>query len=165
MNKTLLISVAVIALILVADFNSRLSLKSTEKDSDFSQQSLVEVSLPLLSDSSKQGLEKVYKKYTQPEQSSKVQEKGLSAAKQAEQNGELVTVFADNYELRLKAVIFTIKPYVLIEQKDINDGSSQLVKYNDMQTVHGYSLKILSNTEVELSKDQQNITLTMYKRG
>ncbi|MEQ5874310.1 hypothetical protein [Pseudoalteromonas sp. MEBiC 03485] len=165
MNKTLLISVVVIALILVADFNSRLSLKSTEKDSDFSQQSLVEVSLPLLSDSSKQGLEKVYKKYTQPEQSSKVQEKGLSAAKQAEQNGELVTVFADNYELRLKAVIFTIKPYVLIEQKDINDGSSQLVKYNDMQTVHGYSLKILSNTEVELSKDQQNITLTMYKRG
>ncbi|MCP4588085.1 hypothetical protein [Pseudoalteromonas sp.] len=165
MNKTLLISVVVIALILVADFNSRLSLKSTEKDSDFSQQSLVEVSLPLLSDSSKQGLEKVYKKYIQPEQSSKVQEKGLSAAKQAEQNGELVTVFADNYELRLKAVIFTIKPYVLIEQKDINDGSSQLVKYNDMQTVHGYSLKILSNTEVELSKDQQNITLTMYKRG
>jgi len=165
MNKTLLISVVVIALILVADFNSRLSLKSTEKDSDFSQQSLVEVSLPLLSDSSKQGLEKVYKKYTQPEQSSKVQEKGLSAAKQAEQNGELVTVFADNYELRLKAVIFTIKPYVLIEQKDINDGSSQLVKYNDMQTVHGYSLKILTNTEVELSKDQQNITLTMYKRG
>ncbi len=165
MNKTLLISIVVIALILVADFNSRLSLKSTEKDSDFSQQSLVEVPLPLLSDSSKQGLEEVYKKYTQPEQSSKVQEKGLSAAKQAEQNGELITVFADNYELRLKAVIFTSKPYVLIEQKDINDSSSQLVKYDDMQTVHGYSLKILSNTEVELSKDQQNITLIMYKRG
>ena len=98
-------------------------------------------------------------------QNTQLAEKGLSAAKQAEQNGELISVFAGDYELKLKAVIITNEPYVLIEQKNVNDNNTRLVKYSDMQIVHGYNLKVLSNTEVELTKGQQNITLIMYQRG
>ncbi|RJF38021.1 hypothetical protein [Pseudoalteromonas gelatinilytica] len=165
MNKAILIPSVLILLLFTLDFSNRLILESTKVDNDFNQKSLKVMPLPLLSETTRQTLEQAYKKYSQPVQNTQVAEKGLSAAKQAEQNGELISVFAGDYELKLKAVITTNEPYVLIEQKNINDDNTQLVKYSDMQIVHGYSLKVLSNTEVELTKGQQNITLIMYQRG
>lgn len=165
MNKAILIPSVLILFLFTLDFSNRLILESTKADNDFNQKSLKVMPLPLLSETTRQTLEQAYKKYSQPVQNTQVAEKGLSAAKQAEQNGELISVFAGDYELKLKAVITTNEPYVLIEQKNINDDNTQLVKYSDMQIVHGYSLKVLSNTEVELTKGQQNITLIMYQRG
>ena len=165
MNRAILILSVLILLLLALDFSNRLILESAKAENDFNQKSLKVMPLPLLSETTRQALEQTYKKYSQPVQNTQVAEKGLSAAEQAEQNGELISVFAGDYELKLKAVITTNEPYVLIEQKNINDDNTQLVKYADMQTVHGYSLKVLSNTEVELTKGQQNITLIMYQRG
>ena len=165
MNRAVLIPSVLIIVLLAVDFSSRLILESTKADNDFGQKSLSVKALPLLSETTRQTLEQTYKKYSQPVQNTQLAEKGLSAAKQAEQNGELVSVFAGDYELKLKAVIITNEPYVLIEQKNVNDNNTRLVKYSDMQIVHGYNLKVLSNTEVELTKGQQNITLIMYQRG
>ena len=102
-----------------------------------------------------------YVEVTKPVQT----EQGLSKAAQAAQNGELLSVFAGDLELSLKAVIFAPIPYVLIEQKNIKTQQTTLVKYINEQSVEGYTLSILSNTQVALDKAPQHITLVMYQRG
>ncbi|MBB1449345.1 hypothetical protein [Pseudoalteromonas sp. SG41-6] len=102
-----------------------------------------------------------YVEVTKPVQT----EQGLSKAAQAAQNGELLSVFAGDLELSLKAVIFAPIPYVLIEQKNIKTQQTTLVKYINEQSVAGYTLSILSNTQVALNNAPQHITLVMYQRG
>ena len=164
MNKLMLTVIAIVLLVLISDFTSRFVQGEPQANNSFNSQTNNVQPLPLLSQNAKQQLTGLFSNFDQPEPATET-EQGLSAAKQAAQTGELLSVFAGDLELKLKAVIYTTTPYALIEQTNINTQQTQLVKYTSSQSVAGYTLTILSNTQVALSKNKQQITLVMYQRG
>ena len=164
MNKLMLAVIALVLLVLISDFTSRFVQGEPQANNSFNSQTSNVQPLPLLSQNAKQQLTGVFSNYDKVELATET-EQGLSDAKQAAQTGELLSVFAGDLELKLKAVIYTTTPYALIEQTNINTQQTQLVKYTSSQSVAGYTLTILSNTQVALSKNKQQITLVMYQRG
>lgn len=165
MNKVTLMAIALVLLVLISDFTNRFVQNEPQANNSFNAQTNNAQPLPLLSTSAKQQLNGLFSGYDQPKAPTDTIEQGLSAAQQAAQNGELLSVFAGDLELKLKAVIFSAKPYALIEQKNTKNQQTELVKYTNKQSVAGYTLTILSNTQVALSKNKQQITLVMYQRG
>tara|TARA_B100001059_G_scaffold205006_1_gene214757 strand:+ start:720 stop:1214 length:495 start_codon:yes stop_codon:yes gene_type:complete len=164
MNKLMLGIIALVLLVLISDFTSRFVQGKPQANNSFNTQTNNAQPLPLLSTSAKQQLKRLFSGYDQPKKTTQA-DTGLSAAKQAAQNGELLSVFAGDLELKLKAVIYSATPYALIEQKNTKNQQTELVKYTNEQSVAGYTLTILSNTQVALSKNKQQITLVMYQRG
>lgn len=164
MNKLILAVIALVLLVLISDFTSRFVQGEPQANNSFNSQTNNVQPLPLLSQNAKRQLTDLFSNYDKVEPATET-EQGLSAAKQAAQTGELLSVFAGDLELKLKAVIYTTTPYALIEQTNINTQQTQLVKYTSSQSVAGYTLTILSNTQVALSKNKQQITLVMYQRG
>lgn len=164
MNKLTIAAIVVCILLLLTDVTSRFIQTESTAQNDFNTAVNNAQPLPLLSQSAREQLIQLYSKYAEPVEAALVDE-GLSATAQAQQNGELLSVFAGDLELKLKAVIYTVTPYALIEQKNIKTQQTELVKYTNEQNIHGYTLSILSNTQVALSKAQQQITLVMYQRG
>lgn len=164
MNKLSLGVISVCGVLLISDFTSRFIHKPPNTQNNFDTQANGAQPLPLLSPKARQALSELYKSYSEPTQSEPT-DQGLSAAQQAAQNGELMSVFAGDLELSLKAVIYTPTPYALIEQKNIKTQQTTLVKYINEQSIQGYTLSILSNTQVALNKAPQHITLVMYQRG
>lgn len=164
MNKLMLATIAVVVLLLISDFTSRFIPNEQQTTNNFNNNANNAQPLPLLSSAAQQQLTQLYSKYIEPTTAPEP-EQGLSAAAQAAQQGELLSLFAGDLELKLKAVIYGAEPYVLIEQKNINTQQTTLVKYVSEQSVQGYTLTIVSNTQVALSKAQQHITLVMYQRG
>lgn len=164
MNKLILAVIALVLLVLISDFTSRFVQGEPQANNSFNSQTNNVQPLPLLSQNAKRQLTDLFSNYDKVKPATET-EQGLSAAKQAAQTGELLSVFAGDLELKLKAVIYTTTPYALIEQTNINTQQTQLVKYTSSQSVAGYTLTILSNTQVALSKNKQQITLVMYQRG
>lgn len=164
MNKLILAVIALVLLVLISDFTSRFVQDEPQANNSFNSQTNNVQPLPLLSQNAKRQLTDLFSNYDKVEPATET-EQGLSAAKQAAQTGELLSVFAGDLELKLKAVIYTTTPYALIEQTNINTQQTQLVKYTSSQSVAEYTLTILSNTQVALSKNKQQITLVMYQRG
>lgn len=164
MNKLNVSVISVCILLLISDFTSRFIHRPPSVQNNFDTQANNALSLPLLSFKARQSLDTLYSRYSQNTEKEAV-EQGLTAAQQAAQAGELLSVFAGELELRLKAVIYTPTPYALIEQKNIKTQQTTLVKYINEQSIQGYTLSILSNTQVALNKAPQNITLVMYQRG
>lgn len=166
MNKLTLVAVAACSVLLISDFASRFIASGPSTYNDFDTQANSAKPLPLLSTQARQALNTLYSQYSEPDEpSAPPLDQGLSAAQQAAQNGELLSVFAGDLELSLKAVIYTPTPYALIEQKNIKTQQTTLVKYINEQSIQGYTLSILSNTQVALNKAPQHITLVMYQRG
>ncbi|MGO2181152.1 MAG: hypothetical protein ACTH36_02315 [Pseudoalteromonas nigrifaciens] len=164
MNKLTFATIAVVVVLLISDFTSRFISNKQQAINDFNSAANNAQPLPLLSSAAQQQLTQLYSKYIEPTKAPEP-EQGLSAAAQAAQQGKLLSLFAGDLELKLKAVIYAAQPYVLIEQKNIKTQQTTLVKYLNEQSIEGYTLTILSNTQVALSKAQQHITLVMYQRG
>jgi hypothetical protein len=164
MNKLTLTSIVVCVLLLLSDLNSRFMLSEQQAQNDFNTRTGSAQPLPLLSKRAREQLTQLYSRYAEPEKPVE-KPQGLSAIEQAAQQGDLLSLFAGDLELSLKAVIFAPTPYVLIEQKNIKTQQTTLVKYLNEQNIEGYTLTIVSNTQVALNKAQQHITLVMYQRG
>lgn len=164
MNKLSLATIAAVLVLLISDFTSRFIANAPQASNDFNSSANNAQPLPLLSKTALSQLTQLYSQFAEPETPAET-EQGLTAAQQAEQQGELLSLFAGDLELKLKAVIYAAEPYVLIEQKNIKTQQTTLVKYLNEQSVQGYTLNIVSNTQVALSKAPQHITLVMYQRG
>jgi len=110
----------------------------------------------------------------------------MSAEEQAKQTGELKTVFIGNKKLELKAVLSIDNAVesavgkihnqnqseknsqsVLLQVTDIENNTSVIEKFSNLDSVYGFQLSVISNIQVQLTKqnnDQlQQILLTMYK--
>ncbi|MGL1957057.1 MAG: hypothetical protein OCD00_07050 [Colwellia sp.] len=125
--------------------------------------------LPQLDESDLLQLNKAYAPFISKKNDSKTEmQQGLSAAEQANQQGELKSFFVGDNQLKLKAVIHNINTgsVALIELNNIKLGTSKIESFANGQLVYGYKLVISKNTQVMLSKRQveklQQITLTMY---
>ncbi|WP_165724810.1 hypothetical protein [Pseudoalteromonas sp. SA25] len=164
MRKLTIGAIVVCILLLISDFTGRFIQSSPHAQNNFDTGNNNTQPLPLLSSNAHKELTALFSRYAEPTKNTQT-EQGLTAAQQAEQNGELLSVFAGNLELKLKAVIFAPMPYVLIEQKNVKTQQTTLVKYINEESIQGYTLSILSNTQVALYKASQHITLVMYQRG
>ncbi|WP_440054191.1 hypothetical protein ACSLBF_15135 [Pseudoalteromonas sp. T1lg65] len=89
---------------------------------------------------------------------------GMSPEQQALQSGELESVYAKDKILTLKAVVQSDQvTYALIQVTPVNGGMSKLQRFNQDSRIEGFTIKINSNTKVELVQGEQKITLIMYQ--
>ncbi len=109
MNKLMLAVIALVLLVLISDFTSRFVQGEPQANNSFNSQTNNVQPLPLLSQNAKQQLTGLFSNYDKVAPATET-EQGLSAAKQAAQAGELLSVFAGDLELKLKAVIYTTTP-------------------------------------------------------
>jgi hypothetical protein len=162
--KKLALAVIVLFALLLTDLTSRFMGSAQPTMSNFNANSGSVKALPLLSKTAHMQLTQLYKQLAEPEKKD-ITEQVIREEGQGEQEGELLSLFSGDLELRLKAVIFANVPYALIEQKNTKTQNTTLVKYSNGQNIEGFTLTILSNTQVALSKAQQHITLIMYQSG
>jgi len=112
-----------------------------------------------------------YKKYRVLDELKKEKTLGMTLTQQALQQGKLDTFFSGDNKLKLKAVIKTNNTlkknyYALIEIENIVTNTKKITKYYQDETLFGYKLSILNNTQVNLfssKNNMNNITLVMYK--
>ena len=97
---------------------------------------------------------------------------GMSAAEQANQQGELTRFFVKDNKVELKAIIYNaaLKDLnALILMTNIKTGDKTLNKYQHLSELEGYKVEIDKNTQVTLTKSrpqgQQKVTLMMYTKS
>lgn len=114
-----------------------------------------------------------FKAEDEPETQTKEQ---LTQEQQLAQQGILKDVFVNDFKLNLKAVIIehndvvsnnTVLAYALIFKTNVKSGKAELVKVFNEEKLEGFTVKVLSSTQVELTRihqnGEQNIILTMYR--
>lgn len=96
--------------------------------------------------------------------------KTMTIQEQEKQTGVLQELFVGDTSLTLKAVINRqLAKYhqvsILINVRNLNDNTDDLIKVNESETLFGYNWTHVSNTQIELIKNdsQQKVILTMYK--
>ena len=128
-------------------------------------------------------LESTYQKFSQnQEQQPDANTQAMSTAEQEKQQGELMSLFVGDNQLKLKAVVsYKVQKennvlkharYALIEVKNLTKGDRVVQKYHHQDDVFGYQLIITKNQQVQLiapvveqeSKTKRIINLVMYKK-
>jgi len=96
---------------------------------------------------------------------------GMSAAEQANQQGELTRFFIKDNKVELKAIINNVALKdlnALILMTNIKTGDKILNKYQHLSELEGYIVEVDKNTQVTLTKSraqgQQKVVLTMYAK-
>ena len=166
------IAVIIISLLWsIADFADRIASNNDKISKLTEKPELTALHLPMLNANEVEKLSTSYLKYDQAKNEAPEKQQGMSLAEQAKQQGELKSLFIGDNKLQLKAVIKSNSEnskalHALILIKNVKTGEQSIEKYGQGSKVHGYQLAIAKNTQVILSKDneqgQQEIILTMY---
>jgi hypothetical protein len=97
---------------------------------------------------------------------------GMSAAEQANQQGELTRFFIKDNKVELKAIINNVALKdlnALILMTNIKTGDKILNKYQHLSELEGYIVEVDKNTQVTLTKSrgqgQQKVVLMMYTKS
>lgn len=180
-NKLGLLVIVLTFLWVTADFNSRLTTSTNLQDKNTLIGSVTPLPLPNLSRESVLSLAMAYKKYqTDNDVKVPVKSVGMSEQQQAEQKGELNSLFIGDNKLNLKAIINrnAVKHnsatksknlVALILIKNLVSAKSEIKQFSHNAQVQGFVLTIDKNTQVNFTKQletgEQKVTLTMYKKG
>jgi len=115
----------------------------------------------------------LYQNYLSEDKTNNAENNQMSLAEQLKQQGLLNSLFVNNNQLILKAILKNDNSGQLKEQValilviDNLTKEQRIESFKDNSDVFGYRLSIKKNTEINLTKahgsDVQNITLTMYK--
>jgi len=175
-SKTAIVVIIVTLSWVGADVSERLfqgSQKNTHNDNPFNVQPM---KLPSVTEETLVQIEQGYEKYRTTSTEKKADSAGMSIEEQAKQTGELKSVFIGNKKLELKAVLTEEskinqknekKQSVLLQVIDTEKDTSVIEKFSNLDSVYGFQLEVISNTQVQLTKQnndlQQKIMLTMYK--
>ncbi|OUL57635.1 hypothetical protein [Pseudoalteromonas ulvae] len=165
MNKLTLCIASISALLILNDFNQRFISTDQHKTTTIEIELPQALQVPLLSQASFDALQLMYGSF-QSEETEQNTQPGTAiptAEQQAAQQGRLLTVFAGDNALTLKAVINDAQQYVLIAQKNLKTGQQEVVKYANGAELSGYVISVQSNIQVELTNNNQHISLMMYK--
>ena len=164
MNKLSLVATGAVVVLCVLDWQTRFHTDELKNRNQFQLSAEELVTVPLLSSSTNQLLNVFTAAFTEEKAAAETPDNpGMTADQQAAQQGELLTVFAGDNALSLKAVINDEQTYVLIAQKNVKNGQLEVVKYANGASLAGYQLNVLSNTQVTLTNNNQHIVLMMYK--
>jgi len=162
MNKLVIFALLISCMFAISDFNQRFVYSHKANANTQQNKVVIENSKLTNNDDVFKKITSEYKKYREPENTSK------SAVKTAKvdlnsQQGDLLNVFTEKSKLSLKAVIFNENKYALIEIENISDKSKKVEKFNNGDMLQGFKLSIANNRQVSLNKNQQHINLIMYK--
>ena len=165
MNKLNLVVIMVCIAIFALDWQTRFNNGEAINNNQFELVKPQFESVPLLNTLSNQLLSDFSVAFSElkADLAAQMNNAVMTADQQAAQQGELLSVFAGDNELSLKAVINDKQTYVLIAQKNVKNGQLEVVKYANGASLAGYQLNVLSNTQVTLTNNNQHIVLMMYK--
>jgi len=183
------IIVIILTLLWVAsDVSKRFANQTAEEQQAVKSVNITPLNFPTLNAELLGQLKMNYLPYQEQPVNQNIDSLGMSAAEQANQQGELTRFFIKDNKVELKAIITltVVKPQsaeqrsVTINKKNIaklqalflitnnTSGVKKIEKYRHGQEVHGYQLSIPNNTEVVLTRalaeQKQKIILTMYTR-
>lgn len=171
-----LLSLLLSAIWAVVDANERLLHTNKQTNQAASQASTVQLASRVLTESQQQFITEQYQRFIIEDESETPTIEQLSEQEQLNQQGILQNVFINDYKLTLKAVITeqndasasaTVLAYALINKTHIPSGKTELVKVLNEELIEGFTLTVLSSTQVQLvrshAKGEQQITLTMYR--
>jgi hypothetical protein len=186
-NKLSIATILLTLVWVVMDSSTRLNIKYQLKDNSSEIAEILPLEVPQLGDHMVNLLSESYAQYKSTEAVEANKQSGMSALEQANQKGELKTLFIGDNKLQLKAIIkgLTIDSsksisnsnskddslkksslIALILTTDVKTGQQKIEKFENNSQIYGYLLSIEKNTQVILSKKQaqQEIILTMYAR-
>lgn len=179
-NKLSIITMLVVLFFLILLDNDRFTTSEASKQKDLSINNAESLTMPRLSNESFALIESRYENFDQNEESKQANKTQLmSAAEQEKQQGELVSIFIGDNQLKLRAVVsYNIQPenkavehayYALIEITDLIKGERVIQKYQHKDDVFGYQLIIKPNQQVQLVAQsgaaKRIINLVMYQKS
>jgi hypothetical protein len=101
-----------------------------------------------------------YESYQVPEHRGQISNKEkpdiLAVASMAKAN-------IQNKQLELKAIWYLVERYALLKIHNLNDDTSELIKVKDGGEMFGFSVVIISQTQVKLLRGDRVIELVMYQ--
>jgi hypothetical protein len=168
MKYTLIFSLVIGSFWPIADYISRFSNNSNNKNKALVIASPQRLANSRLLAQEIELLDIAYEKYQAKPDKIKVElnNEKMTETEQLKQNGLLNEVFAGNNILKLKAIIDNGKGQsALIAITNIETNETELKSYQQGQILFGYQLAINTNTQVDLmnNKTKQLINLSMYK--
>ena len=172
-----IVSLVITLIWLLIDINSRLLAGDAQSTQNKNEQSLKALSAMALTNAEFDFITQQYEHFKRKDDVKQQTEQQLTAEQQLAQQGLMQQVFIDDNKLTLKAVIHkrnaaaseskTTLAYALINQTNLKTAKSELVKIFNKQKIKGFTLTVLSSTQVELARThelgEQRITLTMYR--
>lgn len=107
-------------------------------------------------------LEVLNKAYAQFDE--KIESEALTNNSTSQQSsGSYTKIFTQSQQLELKAVLNHEGLFALIEQKDLSNNQSQLVKVKNGDKIVGFTLTVQSQTQVALKNQDKAFVLMMYQ--
>ncbi|GAB0111513.1 hypothetical protein [Pseudoalteromonas distincta] len=172
-----IISLLITFIWLLTDINSRLLAGNAKSIQNNGGQSLKALPAMVLTSAELDFITQQYQHFKRDEDTNEQTEQQLTAEQQLAQQGLMQQVFINDNKLTLKAVIHernttaskskAMLAYALINQTNLKTAESELIKVFNNQEIKGFTLTILSSTQVELARTheqgEQRITLTMYR--
>ncbi|WP_299791197.1 hypothetical protein [uncultured Shewanella sp.] len=175
-SKYVLAAIAGTLLISVSDFSQRVWIDSSESESISTELTLDELSgIALITKQQRDELLAQYSKYDSAarklaeEQAAKQDDKAGGSKKVIpdidSQHGDLLDLYTDTSQLRLKAVINERQHFALLERSEHESGQTSWLKLKQGDTFEGFTVKELKHTSVVLVRGEQVIDLLMYKKS
>lgn len=174
LSSTTSIIIIILSLLWVAsDVSKRFANQTAELEQAVKSVNITPLNLPTLNAELLSQLNMNYQPYQeQVPVKQNIDSMGMSAAVQANQQGELTSFFIKDNKVELKAVIKNIALKdlnALILMTNIKTGDKSLNKYQHLSELEGYKVEIDKNTQVTLTKSrdqgQQKVILTMYAKS
>jgi hypothetical protein len=172
LSSTTSIIIIILSLLWVAsDVSKRFANQTAELEQAVKSVNITPLNLPTLNAELLSQLNMNYQPYQeQVPVKQNIDSMGMSAAVQANQQGELTSFFIKDNKVELKAVIKNIALKdlnALILMTNIKTGDKTLKKYQHLSELEGYIVAIDKNTQVTLTKSRaqgpQKVILTMYR--
>jgi hypothetical protein len=172
LSSTTSIIIIILSLLWVAsDVSKRFANQTAELEQAVKSVNITPLNLPTLNAELLSQLNMNYQPYQeQVPVKQNIDSMGMSAAVQANQQGELTSFFIKDNKVELKAVIKNIALKdlnALILMTNIKTGDKTLNKYQHLSELEGYIVAIDKNTQVTLTKSRaqgpQKVILTMYR--
>lgn len=170
------IGVVIVSLLwAVLDYSERLSVEQDQKNdsntTSISQENVPEMSLPVLQQTSASHVVSLFERFKPDNDASSTSSSDVSVMSESDQraqSGELQSLYIGDLELALKAVIkVNDSVQVILQEKNIKTKELEVTKYSPSEKVHGFTVKVLGLTSVELTRriegNEQKVTLVMYK--
>jgi len=175
-SKYVLAAIAGTLLISISDFSQRVWIDSSESNPVSTELALDELSgIALITKQQRDALLAQYSKYDTEARKLAEEQAARAAAntggnKKAipdidSQQGDLVDLYTETSQLRLKAVINERQRFALVERSEHESGQISWLKLKQGDTFEGFTVKELKHTSVVLVRGEQVIDLLMYKKS
>ena len=167
MNRITLLVIVLTTLWAADHAANQFAAPNSDKGKYNGQNSYQPLPLPQIAPDIRDKLQQLYVQYDSSEPQDAVPTTTARIDETA-QHGAMQEMFAEGNRLQLKAVVQDNDQrygdaYALIAVTNPDSRQSEVIKYRHGDSVFGFQLTLVNNTQVQLSKSKQRVTLLMYK--